>query len=132
MMNESLQKKFVWRDVVIEGNSYEGWGWSQNCTVFGDKVQIDCLQLPSIFGTGMKLHIAAAHHVTRIDYTDTGFILHEYVAQLPFEAVVTRLLNVQAAPVHLAASELLSALAKEGLLTQLAGAQRRCRGQLTH
>lgn len=131
MKNESLQHKFAWRD-VIEGNSYEGWGWSQNCTVRDGKVEIDCLQLPSMLGVGMKLHVTAAEGVTLLDYTDTGFVLHEYVAQLPFEAVVTRLLNVRATPVHLAAPELLSALSKEGLLTQLAAPQRRRRGQLTH
>lgn len=132
-MNKSLQKKFVWHDVIkVEGSIYDGWGWTQNCTVVDGKVEIDCLQLPSLSGTGMKLHVTAAERVTLLDYTDTGLVLHSYVAQLPFEAVVSKLLNVQATPVHLAASELLSALAKEGLLTRLAGPQRRCRGQLTH
>lgn len=131
MTNASLQK-FAWSDVVENGQC-KGWGWIQNCILREGKVEIDCLQVPETMpGKGMKLHITAAHHVTLIDYTDTGFVLHEYVAGLPFEAVLTRLRRVRATSVHLVASELLDDLAKDGLLTQLFGNQRRHRDQFTH
>lgn len=80
----------------------------------------------------MKLHILAANHVTLIDYTDTGFVLRQYVANLPFTTVVRRLQQVTARPVHLVAQELLEGLAKEDVLIQLPGHQRRRRGLLTH
>jgi hypothetical protein len=81
---------------------------------------------------GMKLHIVAADYVTLIDYIDTGFVLHEFVASHPFDAVIAILRQVRATPVHLAAPELLGSLAKNGVLNQLFGNQRRRHGQRPH
>ncbi|MCW2312061.1 hypothetical protein [Rhodoferax antarcticus] len=132
MTNASLQKKFAWSDVVENGQC-KGWGWIQNCMLREGKVEIDCIQVPETMpGHGMKLHITAAQYVTLLDYTDSGFVLHEYVAGLAFEAVLTRLRHVRATQVHLVASELLNGLAKDGLLSQLFGNQCRRGGQFTH
>ena len=132
MTNASLQKKFAWSDVVENGQC-KGWGWIQNCTLREGKIEIDCLQMPETMpGMGMKLHITATDYVTLIEYTDSGFVLREYVTRLPFEAVVTRLRHVQATQVHMIASELLNALAKDGVLTQLFDNQCRRGGQFTH
>ena len=80
----------------------------------------------------MRLCLIALDQTTLIEYTDSGFVLREYVARLPFDAVIDRLLQVSSTPVHLVAPELLRSLANDGLLIQLFGNQRRSRGQLTH
>lgn len=80
----------------------------------------------------MRLCLIALGQATLIEYTDSGFVLREYVARLPLDAVIERLLQVPSTPVHLVAPELLKSLSNDGLLTQFFGNQRRSRGQLTH
>lgn len=132
MNDKDLQARFAWKDIVEDGKC-AGWGWIQTCTVEAGRVHIDCIKQPVLEPDSlMKLHIVEASRVTLIDYMDTGFVLREYVARLAFDAVIERLLQVQATPVHLVAPELLNSLAHDGLLAQLFGNQRRRRGQLTH
>lgn len=80
----------------------------------------------------MRLCVIGLDQTTLIEYTDSGFMLREYLARFPFDAVRERLLQVSSTLVHLVAPELLRSLANDGLLTQLFGNQRRSRGQLTH
>lgn len=80
----------------------------------------------------MRLCLIALDQTTLIEYTDSGFVLREYVARLSFDAVIDRLRHVQSTPLHLAAPELLDGLADDGLLVQVFGNQRRRRGQFTH
>lgn len=118
-MIRSLEKKFIWQDIIEDGQC-KGWGWSQTCILLEDEVDINCLWTPTLLvSKRMNLHIAAARHVVLIEYIDTGFVLYEYVARLPFKSMLTRLRDVQATPVHLAASELLGNLEKDGLLIPL-------------
>lgn len=132
MIDTNLQKRFAWHDLVQNGK-YAGWGWVQTCTVLNGRVLIECIKQPVLIPDRlMKLHVVEANHVTLIDYTDTGFMLMEYAAKVPFDAVIQRLQQVRSTPVHLVATELLDGLAKDGLLAQLFGNHRRCRGQLTH
>lgn len=137
MTRTSLQERFAWRDVIDEGEYCRGWGWLQSCMLGEGKVEIDCLQMPTnTLARGMKLHISRAYDVTLIDYIDTGFVLHSYMARLTFEGVLTRLWHVESTPVHMVALELLNGLSKDGfprLLTQLVdNQQRRRRGQFKH
>jgi len=132
MIEKSLQTRFAWQDVVAD-DKWAGWGWIQTCTVATGRVNIDCTRHPVLVGDrGMRLCLIAANQATLIEYTDTGFVLREYVVRLEFDAVVERLLQVRATQVHLVAPELLNGLANDGLLTQLFGNQRRGRAQLTH
>ena len=132
MNNKNLESRFAWRDVVAD-DKWAGWGWMQTCTVATGRVNIECVQQP-VLGNDrcMRLCLIALDQTTLIEYTDPGFMLREYVAKLAFDPVVERLLQVRATPVHLAAPELLNALADDGLLVQIFGNQRRRRGQLTH
>ena len=132
MNNKNLESRFAWRDVVAD-DKWAGWGWMQTCTVATGKVNIECIPQPALGGDrSMRLCLIALDQATLIEYTDTGFVLREYVARLSFDAVIDRLRQVPSTPVHLAAPELLNALADEGLLVQIFGNQRRRRGQLTH
>ena len=132
MNNKNLESRFAWRDVVAD-DKWAGWGWMQTCTVATGRVNIECVQQP-VLGNDrcMRLCLIALDQTTLIEYTDTAFVLREYVARLSFDAVIDRLRQVPSTPVHLAAPELLNALADEGLLVQIFGNQRRRRGQLTH
>lgn len=132
MKTKNLESRFAWRDVVAD-DKWAGWGWMQTCTVATGKVNIECVPQPALGGDrSMRLGLIALDQATLIEYTDSGFVLREYVARLPFDAVIDRLLQVSSTPVHLVAPELLRGLANDGLLTQLFGNQRRSRGQLTH
>lgn len=132
MNNKNLESRFAWQDVVAD-DKWAGWGWMQTCTVATGRVNIECVQQPALGNDRcMRLGLIALDQATLIEYTDTGFVLREYVVRLPFDAVIDRLLQVSSTPVHLVAPELLSSLANDGLLNQLFGNQRRSRGQLTH
>lgn len=132
MNSNNLESRFAWRDVVAD-DKWAGWGWMQTCTVATGKVNIQCVQQPALGNDRcMRLCVIALDQTTLIEYTDSGFVLREYVALLPFDAVIDRLLQVSSTPVHLVAPELLRSLANDGLLIQLFGNQRRSRGQLTH
>ncbi|NMV38608.1 hypothetical protein [Ralstonia insidiosa] len=132
MNSKNLESRFAWRDVVAD-DKWAGWGWMQTCTVATGKVNIQCVQQPALGNDRcMRLCVIALDQTTLIEYTDSGLVLREYVARLPFDAVIDRLLQVSSTPVHLVAPELLRSLANDGLLTQLFGNQRRSRGQLTH
>lgn len=132
MIDAQLTSKFTWSDIVAEGK-WAGWGWQQYCTVDQDRIDIDCRCVPELTaGRGMRLQLTAAHTLTLIDHVDAGFTHHAYVARLPFEAVVARLLAVRSPQVQLAASELLEGLAREGVLDRLHGDQRRHRAHFTH
>ena len=132
MTDKNLEALFAWRDVVAN-DKWAGWGWMQTCSVATGRVNIECVQQP-VLGNDrcMRLCLIALDQTTLIEYTDSGFVLREYVARLPFDAVIDRLLQVSSTPVHLVAPELLRSLANDGLLIQLFGNQRRSRGQLTH
>lgn len=118
-MIRHLERKFTWQDIVKDGQC-KGWGWSQTCILLEDEADINCLWTPSLLTSKRtNLNMAAARHVVLIAYIDTGSVLHEYVARLPFKPMLTRLQDVQATPVHLAANELLGNLAKDGLLIPL-------------
>jgi hypothetical protein len=132
MNNKNLESRFAWQDVVAD-DKWAGWGWMQTCTVATGKVNIECVPQPALGGDrSMRLGLMALDPATLIEYADSGFVLRKYVARLPFDAVIDRLLQVSSTPVHLVAPELLRSLANDGLLTQLFGNQRRSRGQLTH
>lgn len=132
MNNKNLESRFAWQDVVAD-DKWAGWGWMQTCTVATGKVNIECIPQPALGGDrSMRLGLIALDQATLIEYTDTGFVLREYVARLPLDAAIERLLQVPSTPVHLVAPEFLKSLANDGLLTQLFGNQRRSRGQLTH
>ena len=132
MNSKNLESRFAWRDVVAD-DKWAGWGWMQTCTVATGKVNIECIPQPALGGDrSMRLCLIALDQATLIEYTDTGFVLREYVARLSFDAVIDRLRQVPSTPVHLAAPELLNGLADDDLLVQVFGNQRRRRGQLTH
>ncbi|ASJ23182.1 hypothetical protein [Laribacter hongkongensis] len=132
MNSKNLESRFTWRDVVAD-DKWAGWGWMQTCTVATGRVNIECIPQPALGGDRcMRLCVIALDQTTLIEYTDSGFVLREYVARLPIDAVIERLLQVPSTPVHLVAPELLKSLSNDGLLTQLFGNQRRGRGQLTH
>lgn len=132
MNNKNLESRFAWRDVVAD-DKWAGWGWMQTCSVATGRVNIECVQQPALGNDRcMRLCVIALDQTTLIEYTDTGFVLREYVTRLSFDAVIERLLQVPSTPVHLVAPELLKSLTSDGLLTQLFGNQRRSRGQLTH
>lgn len=132
MNNKNLENRFAWRDVV-EDDKWAGWGWMQTCTVATGRVNIECVQQPDLGNDRcMRLCLIALGQATLIEYTDSGFVLREYVARLPLDAVIERLLQVSSTPVHLVAPELLKSLSNDGLLTQFFGNQRRSHGQLTH
>lgn len=132
MNNKNLESRFVWQDVVT-GDKWAGWGWMQTCTVATGRVNIECVQQPALGNDRcMRLCVIALDQATLIEYTDSGFVLREYVAWLPLDAVIERLLQVPSTPVHLVAPELLNSLSNDGLLTQFFGNQRRSRGQFKH
>lgn len=132
MNHKKLESRFAWQDVVAD-DKWAGWGWMQTCTVATGKVNIECIQQPALGNDRcMRLCVIALDQTTLIEYTDTGFVLREYVARLSFDAVIDRLRQVSSTPVHLATPELLKGLADDGLLVQVFGNQRRRRGQLTH
>lgn len=132
MNNKNLENRFAWRDVV-EDDKWAGWGWMQTCTVATGRVNIECIQQPALGNDRcMRLCLIALDQTTLIEYTDSGFVLREYVARLSFDAVIERLLQVPSTPVHLVAPELLKSLSNDDLLIQLFGNQRRSRGKLTH
>ena len=132
MNNKNFESRFAWQDVVTD-DKWAGWGWMQTCTVATGRVNIECVQQPALGNDRcMRLCVIALDQTTLIEYMDTGFVLREYVARLPFDAVIERLRQVPSTPVHLVATALLSSLANDGLLTQFFGNRRRCRGRLTH
>ena len=132
MNNKNLESRFAWRDVVAD-DKWAGWGWMQTCTVATGRVNIECIQQPALGSDRcMRLCLIALDQTTLIEYTDSGFVLREFVVRLSFDAVIDRLREVPSTPVHLAAPELLTGLADDGLLVQVFGNQRRRRGQLTH
>ena len=132
MNNKNLESRFAWRDVVAD-DKWAGWGWMQTCTVATGRVNIECIQQPALGSDRcMRLCLIALDQTTFIEYTDCGFVLREFVARLSFDAVIDRLRQVPSTPVHLAAPELLTGLADDGLLVQVFGNQRRRRGQFTH
>jgi hypothetical protein len=115
--SKNLESRFAWRDVVAD-DKWAGWGWMQTCTVATGRVNIQCVQQPALGNDRcMRLCVIALDQTTLIEYTDSGFVLREYVARLPFDAVIDRLLQVSSTPVHLVAPELLMSLANDGLLT---------------
>ena len=110
MNNKNLESRFAWRDVVAD-DKWAGWGWMQTCTVATGRVNIECIPQPALGGDRcMRLCVIALDQATLIEYTDSGFVLREYVARLPIDAVIERLLQVPSTPVHLVAPELLQSL----------------------
>ena len=132
MTEHNIKVRFTWNDIIEEGKC-AGWGWSQQVILQEGSIEIKCRQLPETPSCSeIKLLISEINHATLITYTDTGHLLHEYVARIPFSAVLCRLEAIPSAKVYIATAALLDGLSKEKLLTRLHDSYWRRRGQLVH
>lgn len=132
MTEHNIKVRFTWSDIIEEGK-YAGWGWSQQVTLQENSIEIKCRQLPETPSCSeINLLISAINHATLITYTDTGNVLHRYVAHIPFSAVLCRLESMPSPKVYIATAALLDGLSKEKLLTRLHDSYWRCRGRLLH
>lgn len=132
MTEHNIKVRFTWSDIIEEGK-YAGWGWSQQVTLQENSIEIKCRKLPETPSfSEINLLISAINHATLITYTDTGNVLHRYVAYIPFSAVLCRLESIPSPKVYIATSALLDGLSKEKLLTRLHDSYWRCRGRLLH
>ena len=132
MTEHNIKVRFTWSDIIEEGK-YAGWGWSQQVTLQENSIEIKCRQLPETPSCSeINLLISTINHAMLIMYTDTGNVLHGYVAHLPFSAVLYRLESIPSPKVYLATAALLDGLSKEKLLTRPHDSYWRCRGRLLH
>ena len=132
MTDHNIKVRFTWNDIIEEGK-YAGWGWAQQVILQEGSIEIKCCQLPETPSCSeIKLLISAINHATLITYTDTGHVLHEYVAHIPFSTVLCRLESIPSPKVYLATAALLDGLSKEKLLTRPHDSYWRCRGRLLH
>lgn len=132
MVEHNIKVRFTWDDIIEEGQC-AGWGWSQYVILQEDSIEIKCRKLPETPSCSeIKLLMSAINHATLITYTDTGNVLHRYVAHIPFSAVLCRLESIPSPKVYIATAALLDGLSNEKLLTRLHDSYWRRHGQLVH